>query len=157
MNLTELIRDSFVRAVMDDVPKPNYAKLKEQAQAALVKAMAPAVAKAYKAVPKALLSRSFDYLSDRDGYVALSVGDLDGKDANKIVAEFQQPQLDRDALRTKLYSVAKGCKTVKQLRLQLPELAHYLPDEKDVTANLPVANNVMAEMVKMGWTGKVIK
>ena len=54
MKLTNYMRNVFIRSVMQDVPHPDYSKLHDEAQEALVKAMSPKVRAVYIEYPDAL-------------------------------------------------------------------------------------------------------
>ncbi len=150
MKLTNDVRRAFVRAVMQDVPLPDYVKLKEEAQRALVAAMDKNVRECYKTNPKALISQYITHLSDRTG-LTLIVGDV--KNYREVVTPFLEPDKSRKELYEKLAHVSQACTTVNRLKAALPELAKYLPSESEPTKNLPAVANVVSDLVKLGWKG----
>ena len=150
MKLTNYLREAFVRSVMQEIPKPDYDKLRAELQTALYAAMSADVRRVYRKNPKALADAYTGFSGDRMNrrYV---VGDADFK---QVFALFDQPNVARYEFQRKLESTVKGFTTVKQLRDAYPELAHHLPDENKATASLPAQANLVAEMVALGWTPK---
>ena len=150
MKLTNYLREAFVRSVMQEIPKPDYDKLRAELQTALYAAMSADVRRVYRKNPKALAKEYTHFRGDRGnhGYI---VGDADFK---QMFGLFDQPNVARFEFQRKLEAAVKGFTTVKQLRDAYPELAHHLPDENKATASLPAQANLVAEMVALGWTPK---
>lgn len=148
MKLTNYQRDAFVRAVMQDVPQPDYPKLQKEAQEALVKAMSPDVRKVYRKTPKAL-AHTYTYDLDCRQNTKLIYGDVENYE--EVVKPYKQLRQARVELQSDLKRIAYGCTTLKQLQVQLPELTQYMPTEAEPIRQLPVAHNVVAELAKCGW------
>lgn len=158
MKLTNYIRDAFIRAAMDDVPKVEYSEeIRKLIHAAAVAEMPPAVASAYKKHPDwfNLAGRNIDEWS----YTYLPIP-AEKPFKNKIVFECikelivksQRQASQRDDLRRKLKGIAYGCTTRKALAEALPEFVKYLPAETGpAIRNLPVVANVVSDFVKAGW------
>ena len=145
MKLTNYMRDAFIRSVMQDVPHPDYSKLHDEAQEALVKAMSPKVRAAYKEDPKALKATYTNFGRESRTLYYGSV------DHSKVLAPIYDKAYARNEAEKKLKSVVYGCSTVKQLRDAFPEFGKHLPsDNKPVTANLPAVSGVVAQLVSLG-------
>lgn len=151
MKLTKYQREAFVRAVMDDTPRLNDDQTKTDLQAALVKAMSPAVRKVYREAPGALKTKHTYDLFDRNGHTFI-VGDANFDEVAK--PWFDKVQQRKDA-RRQLQGVADGCTTLKQLKQLLPEFEQYMPTEEAPTKNLPVVANVVSTLVNLGWPKEV--
>lgn len=145
MKLTNYMRDAFIRSVMQDVPHPDYSKLYDEAQEALVKAMSPKVRAVYKEDPKALKATYTNFgRESRPLYYG-------GVDYSKVLAPIYDKVSARNEAEKKLKSVVYGCSTVKQLRDAFPEFGKHLPsDNKPATANLPAVSGVVAQLVSLG-------
>lgn len=151
MKLTNYMRDAFIRSVMLEVPKPDYDAIRKEFQEALYKAMSKDVRRVFRTAPRALRTwYSWDF-ADR-GQREFVIGDVD---VNEAAAPFLEKLKARDAFSDKLRRLVYGLSTDKQLRDALPELAHHLPKVYTTTPNLPTVCNVVADLVKLGWTPKV--
>lgn len=165
MRLTNTIRDSFIRAAMDDVPKVAYddqiAKLiREDAIAQLP----PKVRAVY--LDKALshfINSEYSY-----NYGGISVPCPNGdrfKPTDAAIAQYEKlktakeaQEKNRNDLRQKLRGCAYACSTRKALVGMLPEFEKYLPaDEVAAARTLPVVANVVSDFVKAGWPKDVKK
>jgi hypothetical protein len=147
MRLNTYQKEAIVRAVMADVPLADDSTIQDEAQAAIVKAMSPAVRKLYRENPKALRTEHVSDIFDRSSR-SLIVGDAD---VSQTLAPWREAIEKRDEARRKLKSVVNGCSTLKQLKTALPEFAKYMPTEEKPTANLPALANLAADFVKLGW------
>lgn len=151
MRLTNHIRSVFVKAVMQDIPKPDYQKIGDDLQEALYAAMSADVRRVYRKVPKALRT-GYEYnFDERGGGRTFIVGDADFE---KVKEPFVQQSAAWSSFRKKLTSAIEVFTTVKQVRDAFPELAHHLPSESKPTAQLPATSNLVEEMVKLGWKPK---
>ena len=145
MKLTNYMRDAFIRSVMQDVPHPDYGKMHDEAQEAVVKAMNPKVRAVYKDDPKALKATYTNFGRETRTLYYGSV------DHSKVLAPVYEKRDARYDAEKKLKAVVYGCSTVKQLRDAFPEFGKYLPsDNKPVTANLPAVSGVVAQLVSLG-------
>ena len=151
MRLTKYDKQAIVRAIMDDVPKPNKEKRRIDLQAAIVKAMSPDVRKVYNKTPKALRTKYIGSLVADYGYTNTVVGDVH----DKVIAALSKPYEDEDQARTeaeyKLKAAVEACGTLKQLEARLPEFKKYFPTVEKPAANLPALANVVADLSKLGW------
>ena len=147
MKLTNYLRESFVNAVMNDVPQITISK--EEVQALILKAMPPKVKAIYKdeALRKHLKTISI-YIGNASHY-GIVIGNVSEKEALK---EFRDKEQARKDMRTKLGALAKGCSTVKQLQEAAPLLTKYMPsDDPQKTPNLPMVVNVMGDLRALGF------
>jgi hypothetical protein len=158
VRLTKTIRDSFVRAAMNDVPQTDYneqiAKVaKQEAEAS----MPPKIAEAYKLHPDWFPNEG-RYMGHEAGYVYIPMPKclpLPDKLKTKLkaLAEAKAAQeKDRNALSAKLQAAANSVGTRKALAALLPEFEKYLPaDEEAACKNLPAVANLLADFTKAGW------
>jgi len=151
MKLTKYDRQAIVRAIMNDVPKPDKTKRADKIQTAIVKVMSPDVRKVYNKTPNALIRYYVGNLISDYGQREIVRGDV-GEDAiNAII----QPFKDEDEARAKagrsLQYAVDGCTTLKQLETRLPEFKKYFPTAEKPAANLPALANVVADLSKLGW------
>jgi hypothetical protein len=160
MKITKYDRIAIVRAIMADVPKPNKTKRREVVQAALVKAMSPAVRKVFKESPGALKTNHLGDLIYDGTWDSrhVIVGDV----TDEMVRTIVQPYVDEDdsiyAAHNKLRGAVDSCSTRKQLMDRLPEFEKYFPAEGvPVSKNLPALANVVADLSKLGWPKQVTK
>ena len=155
MKIDKYVRQSIVRAIMNDVPKPDKTKRREDLQAAIVKAMSPEVRKVFKTTPDALKTHYFGALvydekhwNSRD----LVVGDV----TEAKLEELAKPYKDEDEAihqaHNKLAGAIEGCTTRKALMTRLPEFEKYYPaEEAPMSKSVPALANVMADLSKLGW------
>ena len=157
MKLSKLLRQSFVRAAMDDVPKINYdAEIRKVALAGAVKSMPSDLRRAYEKHP--------DWFTNDGqhipgfGYMYLpTASEKKLPEATleeiKRLVQLKDEQTHRlDQLRIKLRGIADSCTTRKALVEALPEFEKYLPaDAPTACRMLPVVANVVADFVAAGW------
>lgn len=156
MRLTKYDKLAIVRAIMADVPKPDKEKRRIDLQAAIAKAMSPAVRKVFNEVPGALRTKYVGSLVNDYGSRDMVVGDVH----DKIIADLSKPYEEEDKARReaeyKLKTAVDACGTLKQLETRLPEFKKYFPTAEKPTAEKPTANlpalaNVVADLSKLGW------
>jgi len=165
MRLTQVQREAFVRAVMDDVPSVNYG---EQARAlareAIARAMPQKIEEAFrdpKCEPwlnKAWLNLPYPFGIQHE-YLPGSIIDFNlqkqepevWKKLEELAKLEQRQQKARDELRAKLQACAGAATTRKALAGLLPEFEKYLPQEREPCKTLPVVANVVADFINAGW------
>jgi uncharacterized coiled-coil protein SlyX len=182
MRLTNTIRQAFVKAAMQDVPKIDYA---EQIRETLQKAAKAALPPKVRAVWEDNHLRSFvTDCTEHYGFgtrpyrVSISVSlpsahsyTLSGYTLPKEVIEkvnelgnawaVQEKTLSE--LSDKLIGAAASVSTREALVKLLPEFEKYLPvDESSAQkTNLPAVANIVSDFVKAGWPkqnqGKIAK
>jgi hypothetical protein len=158
MKIDKYVRQSIVKAIMADVPKPDKVKRREDLQAAIVKAMSPAVRKVFKESPGALRMHYFgDLLYDNARYESreLVIGDVTKEKLDELSKPYKDEDKAIDDARIKLHGAIEGCTTRKALMTRLPEFEKYYPaEEAPMSKNLPALANVMADLSKLGWPKK---
>jgi hypothetical protein len=159
LRLTNYIRDAFVRAALDDVPRIDYDdQMEKKVLAHFVdqlptkvrfvwddKALRPYVNTHYYHVHSISLNVPGSEKHSRRLPQALEaelkeLSELDTQQTNR-----------RNELKSKLRGVAYACTTRKALVDALPEFEKYLPPEDAPTKNLPMLANVVSDFVKAGW------
>lgn len=154
MKLNKYTKEAIVRAIMNDVPKPDKTKRHAAVQAALVKIMSPECRKVYNKTPKALVTHHLgDTTYDGCNWDTREVvlGDVPKANLDAIL----KPYVDEDeAYRTahwQLKNAIEGCSTLNAIKKAFPEFDKYLPTEAQPTKNLPALANVVADLSKLGW------
>lgn len=164
MRLTNTLRDAFVRAVMNDVPKVDY---QEQADKIIHEFLDKKFAEVFgdkvtrrQAGELSWLRgcsvRTPGGLSNPYTYCA-GYGVIEGTPAWKKLEELAAKHTAQAntlaALEEKLRGAAYAVTTRKALVELLPEFEKYLPsdDSKATKAMLPAVANVVSDFVKAGW------
>jgi len=160
MRLTKVIRDAFVRAAMDDVPKRDYeTEIHKLLQDDAISQLPPKV----KAIAEDKALRHFLKTESHhiSGYHCSNVRVMHpeysrspkvNEKVEALLVEFAEERARLDALRTKLAATADAVTTRKALIDLLPEFEKYLPaDEAKAVASLPAVANVLSDFVKAGW------
>ena len=170
MRLTNFLREAFVRAAMQDVPKIDYQEQAHKYAREVIKA------KFKEAFPEL----NYDTVAKtgwfKDSHISLpyhisnihvpvSCGSTMLSSDPKVWAQLeefsklvQEEQAKINARRSKLEGVALACTTRKQLLEALPEFEQYLPAEEAKAAkNLPAVANVLSDFVKAGWPKNAAK
>ncbi|CAB5219988.1 hypothetical protein UFOVP232_19 [uncultured Caudovirales phage] len=154
MKLNKYDKQAIVRAIMNDVPKPDKVKRRIDLQTAIVKAMSPECRKVFKTAPGALKTEYFgDVIYDGLNWKSrdMVVGDV----TEDKLEELAKPYKDEDALLSaaecKLKGAVEACTTLKQLETRLPEFKKYFPTAAKPVATLPALANVVADLSKLGW------
>jgi hypothetical protein len=158
MKIDKYVRQSIVRAIMNDVPKPDKAKRRADLQAAIIKAMSPDVRKVFKSNPGALKMHYFgDVLYDNVNWGSreLVVGDVTEEKLKELAKPYIEEDAARHAAHCKLENAIEGCTTRKALMTRLPEFEKYFPAETaPLSKSVPALANVMADLSKLGWPKK---
>lgn len=160
------MRDAFVRAVMQDVPKADYhQQIQDMLQAAILEAMPPAV----RAVWEDKATRDYIITSYCSYDIGLSfkmpgryehhrepdmpvIAAAHDKAIRELVRRRDAQVKKMDDLQAKLMAAARACRTRKALAEMLPEFEKYLPaDEPTAVRTLPVVANIVADFTKAGW------
>jgi len=158
MKIDKYTRQAIVKSIMADVPRPDKAKRRTDLQAAIVKAMSPAVRKVFKECPRALQRHNFGDMI-YDGCVwdtrYVVVGDVVEATLEELAKPYKaEDNAFRDAY-SKLQGAIESCTTRKQLMDRLPEFEKYYPTETaPMSRNLPALANVVADLSKLGWPKK---
>ena len=153
MRLDKYAKQSIVKAIMHDVPKPDKAKRRLAVQAAIVKAMSPDVRKVFKNTPGALRTTYVGDVVETDDYSSrsITVGDVTDKQLEEILKPYKEEDNAVYDAKRKLQGIVDGCSTLKQLQTLLPEFKQYMPTEAAPTKNLPAVANMVSDLSKLGW------
>lgn len=160
MRLTKTIRDAFVRAAMDDVPKRDYqAEIHKLIQDDALAQLPPKVrAIADDKNLRHFLRTESHYISGmfisnvRVMHPEYTRSFKVNEKVEALLVEFAEQHERNNALRTKLAATADAVSTRKALVDLLPEFEKYLPaDEAKAVATLPAVANVLSDFVKAGW------
>ena len=153
MKITKYDKQTIVKAIMADVPKPDKTKRLEEIQATIVKAMSPMVRKVFKEIPGALRTYhvgDLTYNGNWDSRIVV-VGDVTDGMMDAILKPYKDEDDAIDAAHNKLRNAIDSCTTRKALMDRLPEFEKYFPTEAAPTKNLPALANVVADLSKLGW------
>ena len=167
--LTKALRDSTIRVIMDDVPKPDEEQCSKEFMELVKAVMPPEVLSAYLIDPKWLVDHAYNVTADSNkcGWEYYSKNQIylhynwytygrEGWSAAmiKYADDLADILTNRILLMKKLEGILADCRTVKQFKDMLPEFEKYAPDETIApTKNTPVTTNLMAEVVALGWPG----
>jgi hypothetical protein len=164
MKLTKYIREAFVRAAMQDVPKPE--NFESQAHKLIIEdsiAQLPA-----KVQPLArdnelrFCLRTTNHYFYSSPFASVNVFAPRGADYRpsqavvEAVAALTEKQMThnemRDGLEAKLMAAAMACTTRKALVEMLPEFEKYLPEDTHAAIRtLPAVANIVADFARAGW------
>lgn len=156
MRLTNYMRDAFVSAAMNDVPREDF---EDQMQTLLIKAaisyLPPKVRALYDDpatrdfIRHTQLPCGFNY-TYVPGLGTLPVGTQEKY--NGLKEKQKEQEASRRELTVQLRGVAYSARTRKALVALLPEFEKYLPaDDSAACKTLPAIANVMADFAKAGW------
>lgn len=138
MRLTNFLRDAFINAAMQDVPKID---MTGEAHVWLEKCtvkMPSNLSNIYSICP------NYEYIHSKAPEV--------WKQLEALAKLHDEQYKKRGELKSRLQGVANACNTRKQLLEALPEFEAYLPAEEAKAAkNLPALANVLSDFVKAGW------
>lgn len=157
MKLNTYTKAAIVRAIMNDVPKPDKTKRHEALQAAIVKAMSPECRKVYNKTPNALARQHVGNTTyDGCNWHTREVikGDAPEDKIKALLKPYDDEDEAYDKAREQLEAAIKGCNTLNALKKAFPEFEKYLPTEAQPTKNLPALANVVADLSKLGWPKK---
>jgi hypothetical protein len=154
MKVTKLQKEAIVRAIMNDVPKPDKATRHAKVQAALVKAMSPECRKLYGKRPDIFTpEHTGDITYDGSSWALRYV--IIGDAPKEKLKEILEPYLAEDEkfreAKYNLTNAIMACTTLKALETNFPEFKKYFPTETQPTKNLPALANVVADLSKLGW------
>lgn len=150
MRMNEHVRASIVHQVEQALPVRSNDAIQADAQRKLLAGMSPAARQCHKKSPKALRMFSSWDLGQASGNISMIAGDADPV---VCLADLFADNTARKAALQKLSAALKTCSTVEQARKRFPELAEYMPSEKEPTKNLPALTDVVAGLRALGWKG----
>ncbi len=165
MKLTNTLRDAFIAAAMNDVPRVDY---DEQARKIANAALDAAFKKAFPGVKIDRLKAGEtgwlekcgqnmpNYLGSlytwSPGYRALEKDAEAWAQLTELSKKAREQGELRKSLQDKLKAVAYSCTTRKALADALPEFEKYLPaDQAAACRTLPAVANVVDDFTRAGW------
>jgi 5'-deoxynucleotidase YfbR-like HD superfamily hydrolase len=153
MKLTKYQKQGIARAIINDIPRVDYNKRREELQDAVVKIMTAPIAKLYKTNPDALRRGYLDagLVAERHDNSWIVIGDVPEKQVKTLAEKYRDENDARYAAKRQLERAIDGCNTLKQLMTTLPEFEKYYPTEAQPTKNLPALANVVADLSRLGW------
>lgn len=162
MKLTKSNRDTFVRAVMNDVPMIDYNDIGQKiAIEESIKMLPDEIRKVYKKYPQFIKASHVWTPGDLQNYMLPCVdsGDIkNNKEAweklEAVAAQKRAQSVARETLKEKIRSVIYSCNTLAQAKKLLPEFEKYLPSSTDpapIDRSLPVVANVVKDLMAAGW------
>lgn len=169
MKLTNHIRNSFVRAVVADLPRIKYdEQARERIQNDALNRLPLKVRALYNTVDLRdylLLTRvrvPGEWNHGNSLYVNVygmadyKIGDGMTSVMLELAKRMQEQEQTRKTLQACLASAASAVTTRKALADMLPEFERYLPaDEAAACKTLPAVANLVASFAKAGWPTKV--
>lgn len=156
MKLTNLMRDAFIRAVMQDVPAVDY---QEQMRSLVNNSIKAVADKHFKGVDPERLDDTFMHVPGADFSIRVHGLLCSEREHIRNLPELQVIRAkhiaqsnQREVLRDKIRGAIYACSTLKQATEALPEFEKYLPaDNPKALRSLPALANVAADFVKAGW------
>lgn len=149
MKIAKWQKDAIVRAIMADVPEVNSAKVIDDIQAALVKAMSPDARKLYRSDPKALAAKYISGTLTNIGYGHTFI--VGNADVDSVIKPWKEQAYARDLARRQVHVAVESCNTLAQLKTRMPEFTKYFPTEAEPTKNLPAVINLVPSLTALGW------
>ena len=162
MRLNKYHKDAFVEAVLQDLPATDYDEIAQKlVRDAIVERMPAKVRAVYDdkdvrhwlrnewVLMPGSLQNFYCVTGSNNGEVP---GEL--KDRLLELSQLKREQTSKkDAFGHKIRAAIDSCQTRKQALELLPEFEKYLPKDTTSTgvSNLPVINNLVAELVQAGW------
>ena len=160
MRLTNTIRDAFILAVMQNVPREDYDAQVTKLVQDDIRAQLPAKIREIADDPKLryYLKRETIYTESSFNNVTVysngsaKLSDAAKAELNALTTKARAQSSTRDGLKRRLRSCAYGVSTRKALVEMLPEFERYLPpDDPAALRSLPVVTNVVNEFKVAGW------
>lgn len=165
MRLTNIDRNAFIKAVMDDVPSVDY---KEQARVAIQRKAVDLLPPKLKALHKEFghwfkTDRMWGTPGDIGVVVIVTMDYSETKklmqadttfwqSIEKMAKDHAAQEAARGELEAKTKAAIYACTTVKQAHERLPEFAKYLPSlDAAVDRTVPVIANLVADLTAAGW------
>ena len=156
MKLTNLMRDAFIRAVMQDVPAVDYQSQMRSLVNSSIKEIAD---KHFKGVDRMRLDDRYLTLRDVNfsvaahGLLHIEIEHIKNLPELRALTTQYNAQINhRTELNNKIRGAIYACSTLTQATEALPEFEKYLPaDNPKALRSLPALANVAADFVKAGW------
>ena len=162
MRLNKYYKDAFVEAVLQDLPATDYDEIAQKlVRDAMVERMPAKVRAVYddKDVRHWLRNEWMSMPGSLQNFYCVTGsnnGEVPGELKERLLelSQLKREQTSKkDAFGQKIRAAIDSCQTRKQALELLPEFEKYLPKDTTGTgvSNLPVINNLGAELVQAGW------
>jgi hypothetical protein len=160
MKLSNYHRQTFVDAVMNDVPRVEYSEQARSLIHAEAAAQLPAeIKKIYDNKElRGWLQANTAVATPRNlssVYAVAHAGYKPSPELQTILNELSElagiQHEARAELRARVKATIAACSTRARAMKMLPEFEKYLPSDDNTTSNLPAVANLAAELVKAGW------
>lgn len=153
MRLNQQLRRVIVRAIIQDMPKPDYAKRAAEIRKQIDDAMTPEVKRFHKKYPEVCKTDTYvDFANSvTGGYANVFTGDLTDAQVAAILKPYEAEDTARRQAKQQLEKAISGFTTTQQIAKAYPEFAKYLPTDAQLSKNLPALANVVADLAKLGW------
>ena len=162
MRLNKYHKDAFVEAVLQDLPATDYDEIAQKlVRDAIVERMPAKVCAVYddKDVRHWLRNEWMSMPGSLQNFYCVTGsnnGEVPGELKERLLelSQLKREQTSKkDAFGQKIRAAIDSCQTRKQALELLPEFEKYLPKDTTSTgvSNLPVINNLVAELVQAGW------
>ncbi len=160
MRLTNTLRDAFIRAVMQNVPRVDYDAQVTKLVQADIRAQLPAKVREIADDPDLRHYLNCETIYTTSAFSNVTVygngsarlTDAAKAEMNALTLKYRAQSSTRDSLKSRLRACAYGVSTRKALAEMLPEFERYLPaDEPAAMRSLPVVANVINEFKAAGW------
>lgn len=162
MRLNKYHKDAFVESVLQDLPSTDYDEIAQKlVRETIVENMPAKVRAVYddKEVRHWLRNEWIRMPGRLQNFYCVSDSTSGStpdalKDRLNELNEAKREQLrTEEAFRLKIRAAIDSCQTRKQALELMPEFEKYLPKDTTSTgvSNLPVINNLVAELVQAGW------
>lgn len=162
MRLNKYHKDAFVEAVLQDLPATDYDEIAQKlVRDAMVERMPVKVRAVYddKDVRHWLRNEWMSMPGSLQNFYCTTcsnTGEVPGELKERLLelSQLKREQTSKkDAFGHKIRAAIDSCQTRKQALELLPEFEKYLPKDTTGTgvSNLPVINNLVAELVQAGW------
>lgn len=162
MRLNKYHKGAFVEAVLQDLPATDYDEIAQKlVRDAMVERMPAKVRAVYddKDVRHWLRNERMSMPGSLQNFYCVTGsnnGEVPGELKERLLelSQLKREQTSKkDAFGQKIRAAIDSCQTRKQALELLPEFEKYLPKDTTSTgvSNLPVINNLVAELVQAGW------
>ena len=165
MKLTNATRESFIDSVMKGIPVVNkfdiddtMMKIRGKVEAALPKDILEFATK-YPNLIKREKRLRFEILNSCGRWNVNTVNVIDHESCVPIgVTDYVilqkrnlDEQIERKVIRQRISDVTYSCTTLAKLKVALPELESYMPAEREVVKNLPIATGgLITDLLNIG-------
>ena len=162
MRLNKYHKTAFVESVLQDLPSTDYDEIAQKlVRDAMVERMPAKVRAVYddKDIRHWLRNEWVSMPGSLQNFYCLTgsnFGEVPGELKERLLELSQlkhEQSSKKNAFSHKIRAAIDSCQTRKQALELMPEFEKYLPKDTTSTgvSNLPVINNLVAELVQAGW------